>query len=217
MSKPLPITDRTRLRRAPKRADFSRETIYAILDAMPLCHIGYVIDGSPIAMPSIQWREGDHVYWHGSAAGRGGKAMDEQEICLTVSMIDRFVLARSAMHHSVDYRSAMVFGRPIKVDEPDEKKKKLRGLIESLYPGRWDLLRPMTEIEAKITSIYALPIEEASAKVRSSGVKDDEEDYALPIWAGIVPVQMQLGEPIPDPRNIDGVKVPDHIKTLKIG
>jgi len=217
MSNAIPVTERTRLRRAPKRGDFSRETVYAILDAMPLCHIGYVIDGSPFAMPSIQWREGDHVYWHSSSAGRGGRSMVEQEVCLTVSMIDSFALGRSAMHHSVDYRSAMIFGRPTIVDDPAEKEARLKGLIENLYPGRWDMLRPMTQKEAKVTMVYALPIEEASAKVRNSGVVDDEEDYALPIWAGIIPLQMHMKEPIADPRNIEGVEMPDHVGALKIG
>ena len=209
--------DWSRLRRAHERGHFDRETLYAILDAMPLCHVGYVLDGSPVVMPTIQWREGDHVYWHASRAGRGIRAAADQEVCLTVSLLDGFVLARSAMHHSVNYRSAMVFGRPRLVDDPEEKVARLRGLIEALYPGRWDLLRPMTEMEAKVTSVFALPIEEASAKVRNSRVVDDEEDYKLPIWAGILPIQMQVKEPIADPRNLEGVTLPDHVNAVKIG
>jgi uncharacterized protein len=217
MSETLPVTEKTRLRRAPKRGDFSRKTIYAILDAMPLCHVGYVIDGSPVVMPTIQWREGDHVYWHGSSAGRGLRAALEQEVCLTVSLLDGFVLGRSGMHHSVDFRSAMIFGRPTEVDDPDQKADKLKNLIDTFFPGRWDMLRPMTAAEAKATTILSLPIEEASAKIRDDGVIDDEEDYSLPIWAGVVPVKMQTLKPVPDPRNIDGVEMPDHVTSLKLG
>ncbi len=213
----LPITERTRLRRARERGDFSRETIYSILDAMPLCHVGYVLDGSPVVMPTIQWREGDHVYWHASNGGRGIKAAAKQEVCLTVSLLDGFVLARSAMHHSVNFRSVMVFGQPQKVTDRDEKEAKLKGLIEHLYPGRWDMLRPMSETEEKQTAILSLPIEEASAKVRAAGVGDDEEDYALPIWAGVVPVQMQTLAPEPDPRNLDDVNMPEHAGKIRIG
>ncbi|CCQ74491.1 pyridoxamine 5'-phosphate oxidase family protein [Magnetospira sp. QH-2] len=217
MTDPLPITPRTRLRRAPQRGAFDRATVYAILDAMPLCHVGYVLEGSPVVMPTIQWREGDHVYWHGSAAGRGLKAAVEQEVCLTVSLLDSFVLARSAMHHSVDYRSAMIFGRPLKIQDPDEKAAKLKCLIESLYPGRWDLLRPMTEQEVKATAILSMPIEEASAKIRQRGVVDDEADYARPIWAGVVPVRMQVLEPQADPRNQQGINRPDHASSVELG
>ena len=217
MSETLPVTEKTRLRRAPKRGDFSRKTIYAILDAMPLCHVGYVIDGSPVVMPTIQWREGDHVYWHGSSAGRGLRAALEQEVCLTVSLLDGFVLGRSGMHHSVDFRSAMIFGRPTEVDDPDQKADKLKNLIDTFFPGRWDILRPMTATEATATTILSLPIEEASAKIRDDGVIDDEEDYSLPIWAGVVPVKVQTLKPVPDPRNIDGVEMPDHVTSLKLG
>lgn len=211
MSSTLESTDRSRLRRHPERGAFDRESLYAILDASPLCHVGYVIDGCPIVMPTIQWREGDHVYWHGSRGGRGLKAAADEEVCLTVSLLDGFVLARSAFHHSANYRSAMVFGRPRAIDEPEEKAARLKGMIDALYPGRWDLLRPMMESEAKQTIVLSLPIEEASAKVRAAGVIDDEEDYALPIWAGVLPVHQSLGRVIPDERNVAGVEMPENI------
>ena len=213
----LRITERTRLRRVRQRGDFSRETIYSILDAMPMCHIGYVIDGSPIVMPTLQWREGDYVYWHASNGGRGIKAQAEQEVCLTVSLLDGFVLARSAFHHSVNYRSVMIFGKPVLITDTQEKERKFKGLVEQLFPGRWDLLRPMTRDEEKQTALLSLPIEEASAKVRDGGVADDEEDYALPIRAGVVPVSMQAHAPESDPRNIDGVNIPGHAKRIKLG
>ena len=217
MNETVPITERSRLRRKHERGDFSRETIYAILDAMPLCHIGYVIDGSPIVMPTFQWREGDHVYWHASKAGRGIRAAENQEVCLTVSILDGLVLARSGMHHSANFRSAMVFGRPTKVSDTDQKVEKLRQFIETLYPGRWDTLRPITPVEAKATTVLSLPIEEASAKIRHEGPVDDEEDYSWPTWAGVIPLKMQSMDPEPDPRNLDGVTLPDHATSVDLG
>ena len=217
MTETLNTTERTRLRRAHKRGDFNRDTINGILDAMPLCHVGYVLDGSPVVMPTLQWREGNHVYWHGSSAGRGILASLEQEVCLTVSLLDSLVLARSAFHHSADFRSAMVFGRPSAIEDAAQKAEKLKNLVEHLYPGRWDSLRPMTDQEAKATTVLSLPIEEASAKVRDCGVVDDEEDYGLPIWSGVVPVKMQTLDPVADIRNMEGLAVPDHAKTLSLG
>ncbi|PCI39083.1 MAG: flavin-nucleotide-binding protein [Rhodospirillaceae bacterium] len=217
MTETLPVTERTRLRRGHKRGDFKRETINAILDAMPLCHIGYVLDGSPLVMPTFQWREGNRVYWHASSAGRGIRSAENQEVCMTVSVLDGLVLARSAMHHSANFRSVMIFGKPTKITDAEEKEQKLINLIEALYPGRNDFLRPMTEQENKATAVLSLPIDEASAKIRSGDPVDDDEDYALPIWAGVVPIKMQLLPAQPDPRNLDGVEIPDHIKNIKLG
>jgi len=212
----LPKTERTRLRRLPERGHFDRETVYAILDAMPMCHIGYVIDGSPVVMPTFQWREGDRVYWHASNGGRGGKAADGKQVCLTVSILDGMVLARSAMHHSANFRSAMIFGEATKITDPAQKRKKLNNLVDALYPGRSETLRHMTETEVKQTAVYSLPIEEASAKIRSKGPVDDEEDYALPIWAGTLPIKTQVMEPVADPRNMENVEEPDYLQKLTL-
>lgn len=217
MSGQIPTTERTRLRRMPKRGSFDRQTIYSILDAMPLCHVGYLIDGKPVVTPTFQWREGDHVYWHGSRAGRGPQAAAGSDVCLTVSLIDGFVLARSAMHHSTNYRSVMVFGRPTVIDDADLKIEKLERFVETLYPGRWETLRPLTAQEAKATTVLSMPIEEASAKVRAGGPMDDEADYALPIWAGVIPVRYEIGEPQADPRNLHGVEAPPHARAFSIG
>lgn len=213
----LPITERTRLRRKPNRGHFDRATLYAILDAMPLCHVGYVIDGRPVVTPTFQWREGDHVYWHGSSASRGLRAAEGADVCLTVSLIDGFVLARSAMHHSANYRSAMVFGRPTPVTDPAEKTEKLSRFVDSLYPGRSGILRPITEKEVKATAILGMPIEEASAKIRTGGPVDDEADYALPIWAGVIPLRHAIGEIEADPRNLPDAVMPDHVRDFSIG
>lgn len=210
-------TERTRLRRLRERGRFDRETICGILDAMPMCHVGYVADGIPMVIPTIQWREGDHVYWHASNGGRGVKAWRERPVCLTVSLIDGLVLARSGLHHSANYRSVMIFGQPTLIDDPAQKRERLDGLIDSLFPGRSGMLRPTTDSEIKRTAMLTLPIEEASAKVRTGGPVDDDADYELPIWAGTVPVRMQVMAAEPDPRNLDGLATPDHVRGLKLG
>lgn len=213
----LPPTDRTRLRRLRERGDFSLQTIYAILDAMPLCHIAYLGERGPVCLPTLQWREGNHVYWHGSNASRAIRAAADHDVCLTVSLLDGFVLARSAFHHSVNFRSAMIFGRPTLVGDPERKLARLKAFIDGLYPGRWDMLRPVNEREAKATAVLGMPIDEASAKVRAGPPVDDEEDYALPIWAGVVPAGMRLMKPEPDPRNLPELDAPEHATSLKIG
>ena len=217
MSEPLQKTDRSRPRRMHERGRFDRETANAILDAMPMCHVGYLIDGKPIVMPTFQWREGNHVYWHASSAGRGVRNAEDNEVCLTVTILDGFVLARSGMHHSANYRSIMLFGKPTRVTDRDAKEAKLKSFVDGLFPGRWDTLRPINEQEAKATTILSLPIEEGSSKIRTGGAVDDEEDYELPIWAGVIPVSYSIGEVVPDERNLPGVAMPDHVKALKIG
>ncbi|MCB9598108.1 MAG: pyridoxamine 5'-phosphate oxidase family protein [Sandaracinaceae bacterium] len=201
----LTPTDRTRLRRRPQRGHFDRATIDAILDATPLCHVGYVIDGAPAVTPTLQWRHGDRVYWHGASASRALKASEGMDVCLTVSLLDGLVLARSAFHHSANYRSVMIYGRAIVVDDPTEKRAALEAFLERLYPGRWATLRPVQDKEIKATRVLSLPIEEASAKIRDAGPVDDEEDYDVPVWAGVLPLQQTFGAPEPDPRNLPGV------------
>ena len=213
----LPVTERTRLRRAAKRGRYDRAAINAVLDATPLCHVGYLLDGLPAVTPTLQWREGDHVYWHGSSASRALRASAGLDVCLTVTMMDGLVLARSAFHHSANYRSVMLFGRAVTVTDPAAKTARLRAFVEGLYPGRWDTLRPMTDQELKATTVLALPIAEASAKIRTGPPIDDEEDYALPIWSGVVPLNTVAGAPVPDPRNLPGVPLPDHVRALLSG
>ena len=213
----LPVTERTRVKRAHERGRHDRQSIYDILDATPLCHVGYLLDGKPAVTPTIHWREGDHVYWHGSSASRALRKAAGLDVCLTVSLIDGMVLARSAFHHSANYRSVMIYGTATKITDPEEKSEKLRGLVDMLYPGRWDTLRPMTAQEVKATTVLSLPIEEASAKIRTGGPVDDEEDYALPIWAGVVPIRQVVDAPIPDTRNLAELTVPNHARDFKTG
>ena len=210
----LAKTDRTRLRRAHERGAFDRPTIDAILDAQPMCNVGYVIDGKPYVTPTLQWREGDHIYWHGSSASRAIRASKGAEVCVTVTILDGFVMARSGFHHSVNSRSVMLFGRAELVPDED-KPAKLAGMLETLFPGSTDTLRPDHAQDIKGTTILSLPISEASAKVRTGPPVDDDADYALPIWAGVIPVETRTLPPISDPRNLPGVEMPAHVRDFK--
>lgn len=214
MSDTLQKTDRTRLRRAHARGHFDRATAYAILDAQPMCSVGYVINGKPYVTPTLQWREGDHVYWHGSSASRAIRASKGTEVCLTVFLLDGFVMARSGFHHSVNSRSVMLFGEAQLVPDAD-KEARLNAFIDGLWPGRAAMLRPNSALELKATSILSMRIDEGSAKIRTGGPVDDDEDYALPIWAGVIPVHQQVGALQPDPRNLDGVAPPAHLSTFR--
>lgn len=213
----LSVTERSRLRRNHRRGHFDRTTIDAILDATFQCHVGYVLDGRPMVTPTFQWREGDHVYWHGSSASRFLRHSEGAEVCLTVTLMDGVVLARSAMHHSLNYRSVMLFGPATKVTDPTEKARHLEQFVEAICPGRWATLRPISDQEVKATTILSMPITEGAAKIRTGPPVDDEEDYQLPIWAGVVPLTRSFGVPMPDPRNLPGVEPPEGLlSTLKI-
>lgn len=208
---------RARVRRLVDRGHYDRQTIHAILDAMPICHVGYVFKGTPFVTPTVQWREGDHVYWHGSSATRMIETCENADVCLTVTILDGMVMARSAYNHSCNYRSLMAFGKAFKVSDPAEKEQRLRAFTEKLFPGRWDSLRPASAKELKATTVLGLSLDEASAKIRSGAPGDDAEDYALPIWAGIIPVRMQVLPPVDDPRLMKGLTPPAHVTGFKIG
>lgn len=210
-----PASDRVRVRRVHERGHYDRATLDAVLDAGMVCHLGYVTEAGPVVIPTLYWREGDHVYWHGSSASRTLRALAPgAQVCLTVSHIDGLVLARSGFHHSVNYRAAMLFGTAEEVTDRAEVEARLKVFIDGIVPGRWDSLRPATEQEMKATKLLRLRIDEASAKVRTGGPVDDEEDYALPIWAGVVPMATRYGALQPDPRNLPGVAVPDAVAAL---
>lgn len=212
-----PKTDRVRVRRMHPRGAYDRETIDAILDAQPLAHVGYLLDGAPIVTPTLQWREGDNVYWHGSAASRMLERCDGADVCVTVTLMDGMVMARSAYNHSVNYRSVMLLGRARLVADRAEKQERLRTMVETLFPGRWARLRPMTEQEFKATTVLALPIDEVSAKIRRGPPGDDAEDLDVDVWAGVIPLRVQTLEPIADPLGRQGVAVPDHVAKFRIG
>jgi uncharacterized protein len=210
-------SDLTRLRRMNKRAHYDEATIHPILDAQPMCTVGYVFDGQPVVTPTLQWREGNHIYWHGSSASRMLETCESAKVCVNVTIFDGMVMARSAFNHSCNYRSVMAFGTAHKVVDVVEKEMRLKNFVEILFPGRWDTLRAMTAKESKATTMLSLELDEVSAKVRSGPPGDDEEDYALPIWAGVIPLATQTGAPIPCPRLVPGVPVPDHVKNYRIG
>jgi uncharacterized protein len=210
-------SERVRVKRLHERGAYDGKTINGILDAWPIAHVGYVFNGQPYVTPTLQWREEDQVFWHGSSASRMLEACEEADVCLTVTIIDGFVMARSAFHHSANYRSVMVMGKARKVTDQDEKAMRLRNFVEGVYPGRWDMLRPLTAKELKATTVMAMKLDEASAKIRKGQPIDDEEDYGLPIWAGLIPVELKVLDPVPDPRNIEGVEAPPHVRDFKLG
>lgn len=199
-------TPRTQVRRLPKRGVYDSDKIHAILDEGFLCHVGFVQDGQPFVIPTLFARSGDTLYLHGSAASRMLKtAAAEVDLCVTVTLVDGFVLARSVFHHSMNYRSAVILGKARLVTEVEEKAKALHAFTDKIAHDRWGEARVPTEQEYKATNVLAVPIEEASAKVRTGPPLDDEEDYSLPIWAGVVPIQMTIGKPQDDGRLFAGV------------
>jgi nitroimidazol reductase NimA-like FMN-containing flavoprotein (pyridoxamine 5'-phosphate oxidase superfamily) len=195
----LTPTERTRLRRRPNRGAFEADTIHAILDEGFVCHIGFVVEGQPHVIPTGYARRGEEIYVHGSSASRMLRALgDGIDVCLTVTLVDGLVLARSAFHHSMNYRSVVVFGKARLVTDDREKVEALRCFTDHIVPGRWPDLRPVTDQELCATSVLALPIREASAKIRTGPPLDAAEDHAWPVWAGVVPLYTRPGEPVPD-------------------
>ncbi|MDI3253919.1 MAG: pyridoxamine 5'-phosphate oxidase family protein [Bacillota bacterium] len=197
----MQISERAQVRRIPKRAVYDRETIHAILDAGFLAHIGFCVEGQPFVIPTLYGRSGDKLYLHGSAASRMLRTLEKgAQICVDVTLVDGLVLARSAFHHSMNYRSAVLFGTARKLDDPQQKIEGLRIISEHLIAGRWDEVRAPNEKELKATSVLEFVIEDASAKVRSGHPVDEEEDYGLQVWAGVVPLELKPGRPLADPR-----------------
>jgi nitroimidazol reductase NimA-like FMN-containing flavoprotein (pyridoxamine 5'-phosphate oxidase superfamily) len=214
----FPVSDRTRLRRRHERGRFDKATVYDILDCAMLAHIAYVIDGQPFCTPTGFWREGDCLYWHGSSASRMIRNQSAGlPVCVTVTHLDALVLARSGFHHSVNYRSVMAFGTARLVTGEAEKLRLMDAFVDRLYPGRSRDIRPPTPREAKATGFVMMPIDEASGKIRSTHVADDEEDYALPVWAARIPVRHVLCEPEPCPRLAAGSAMPEALTIFRDG
>ena len=204
-----PLSSRNRVKRLHERGFYDHETVHKILDASMMCHVSYVIDGQPYCTPTFFWREGTKLYWHGSSASRMLRNQAEGErVCLTVAHLDSLVLARCGFNHSADYRAVMAFGSAYLVTDAEEKQRAVVAMVDRFFPDRTATLRPSNKQEIKATSFIAMEIEEASAKVRSKGVADDDEDYALPIYAERIPVRTVLGAPEPCSRLLDGVTRP---------
>ncbi|MGA7703648.1 MAG: pyridoxamine 5'-phosphate oxidase family protein [Solirubrobacteraceae bacterium] len=196
---------RTRVRRMPARADYERDTIDAILDEALIAHVGFAVEGEPYVIPTLHARVGERVYFHGSSAGRTVRALaGGAQMCLTVTLLDGLVLARSAVHHSVNYRSVVVFGQATAIEQPAEKMAAIEAFTERLVPGRWEEARPPTLKELKAIQVLSLPLDEASAKLRTGPPLDDEEDYSRDTWAGVIPLRTVTGEPVPDTRLAEG-------------
>ena len=209
----LQVTERTTLHRMPKRASYDQDTIEAILDEKLFCHIGFVVNGQPYVIPTIHARVGDQLYIHGSAASRMLRAAGEGiPVCVTVTLLDGLVLARSAFHHSLNYRSVVILRTAVEVTDRTEKCEALKAVVKHVVPQRWEDIRWPTEQELKATTVLKLPIEEVSAKIRTGPPLDDEEDYAMPVWAGVLPLRLATGEPIKDPRLPEGIEVPEYVR-----
>ncbi len=216
VSEPFTPTERTRVVREPQRGVYDRETIHKILDEGLVCHVGFSADGQPFVIPTLYARVGDAIYFHGSAASRMLRGVSESaSVCLTVTLADGLVLARSVFNHSMNYRSVVALGKATLVDAPQEKLEALRAFTEKILPGRWDDARQPNEKELKATSILRLPLTEASAKVRAGPPEDDAPDYALPVWAGVIPLRTVAAAPIRDKKCDLGIPLPDYAANYK--
>ncbi|GAA3106652.1 pyridoxamine 5'-phosphate oxidase family protein [Nonomuraea salmonea] len=207
----LSTTPRTTLGRSKERGSTDRNDLYEVLDTGLICHLGVIVNGHPMVVPTGYGRIGDTLYLHGSTGAASLRAGEGGEVCVTVTHLDGIVLARSIFHHSVNYRSAIIYGRARPVTDPDERMEGLRALSERLAPGQWDYVRRPSRKELAATAVLALSLEEASVKMRSGGPKDEEEDYALPVWAGVLPLVTSWGEPEPDSVLPEGIATPVHI------
>jgi nitroimidazol reductase NimA-like FMN-containing flavoprotein (pyridoxamine 5'-phosphate oxidase superfamily) len=206
-------TERTTLKRLPKRGEYDHAAVHQILDEAFICHVGFVVDGKPVVIPTSYARIGAALYIHGSAASRMLRSLEEGiDVCVTVTLIDGLVLARSAFHHSINYRSVVIFGAANLVDDPDEKIKALHAFTDQVVPGRWEEVRWPNESELRATLVLKLPLVEVSAKVRTGPPIDDEEDYELSVWAGVVPLKLTAGPPINDDRLTTGIEAPEYAR-----
>lgn len=213
-----PIDATNRVKRKHGRGRYDHATVHALLDSAMLCHVAYVIDGQPFCTPTFYWREGSRLYWHGSSASRMLRNLENGEpACLTVTHLDSLVAARSAFNHSADYRSVMTFGKARLLDDPQEKEHALVMMVDRLFPGRTADLRQSSRQEIKGSSVIYMDIERASAKVRASGVIDEDEDWELPIYAEVIPVKTVLGEPVPCPRLVPNVDRPPSLQGYRPG
>jgi uncharacterized protein len=206
-------TERTRVWRKSGRGSYDRELVHSILDEALICHVGFVEDGQPYVIPTIHARVGETLFLHGARANRTLKALaDGIPCCVTVTLVDELVLARAALHHSLNYRSVMVLGTAREVSDPEEKERALRAVVEHIAPGRPDEIRGPDAADLKSTKLLSMEIEEASAKVRTGPPLDEEDDLDLPYWAGRLPLTLGTADPIPAPDLIEGLSVPDHVR-----
>ena len=206
-------TERTQVRRLPKRGVYGQEAVYGILDEGLVCHVGFVADGKPVVIPTGYGRQGDTLYLHGSTASRMFRALGKgADVCITVTLVDGLVLTRAASQHSMNYRSVVIFGKATVLEDPAAKREAMRVFTEHVMPGRWQEVRPPTEKELQVTTVLAVRLEEVSAKMRTGPPIDDEADYTLPVWAGVLPLELTPQTPLPDERLPREIVVPEYVR-----
>lgn len=202
-------TAKSKVKRGAKRATYDKQKVLDILDTSLICNVAQSIEGQPFVVPTCHWRDGDFFYWHGLSTARNVKHGVAQPVCINVTLLDALVMARSAMHHSVNYRSVTLFGTPEAITDEQEKERLLNVFLDKVSPGRWDSLRPISQQELKATGLVRIPINEASAKIRAEPPVDDEEDYDWPVWAGLIPMQKQWGLAVKDPKQSQNYEEPN--------
>ena len=208
----FPTTPRNKVKRLAERGQYDKAVIYPIVDAAFICHVGFVVDGQPFVIPTIHARRDDEILFHGAKASRMLKHIEAgHPLCVTVTLLDGLVMARSVFHHSMNYRSAVLYGHGRLVEPGPEKIEALRLISEAIMPGRWDDARQPTRKEMNATTVVVMPIKSASAKIRTGPPGDDDEDYTLPVWAGVVPLRQDIGMPVADPLLTKGIVVPDYM------
>ena len=210
--KTYPISNRNRVKRISNNSDYSKETVHAIIDEALFCHLGIIHDGKPVVIPTIHARMGDHIVFHGSNASRLLKISNNNEICVTITLLDGLVMARSLFNSSMNYRSAVIFGKGEIIKDHDERMAAFKSITDHIAPGRWDDARQPNNSELKQTSVVRMPIDEASAKISMGPPDDEDEDYALDYWAGVIPINQTYGEPESDPILQEGITIPDYLK-----
>jgi uncharacterized protein len=214
----FPQTERTILKRLPRRGVYNRELVYRILDEGFICHVGFAVDNRPVVIPTGYARVNDQLFIHGSQASRMLRTLaDGIDVCVTVTLLDGLVLARSAFNHSMNYRSVVIFGRAAMIEEREARLAALHAFSEHVIRGRWDEVREPTEQELKATTVLSLPLEEVSAKVRTGPPIDDEEDYESLVWAGVIPLRLVAGQPVPDPRLSEAIETSQSVRKYKLG
>ena len=210
--KTYPISNRNRVKRISNKSDYSKETVHAIIDEALFCHLGIIHDGKPVVIPTIHARMGDQIVFHGSNASRLLKISNNNEICVTITLLDGLVMARSLFNSSMNYRSAVIFGKGEIIKDHDERMAAFKSITDHIAPGRWDDARQPNNSELKQTSVVRMPIDEASAKISMGPPDDEDEDYALDYWAGVIPINQTYGEPESDPILQEGITIPDYLK-----
>ncbi|HCH31571.1 MAG TPA: hypothetical protein DE045_01340 [Oceanospirillaceae bacterium] len=187
------VTPRTQIKRGLKRAEYDVDKVHAIIDAALICHVGFLVKGQPLVIPTCHWRDGNKIYWHAHSKAQNVNAPESTDTCMTITLLDGLVMARSAFNHSVNYRSVMIFGKPQDITDPVEKQRQLKLMVDKFSPERWDQLRPITDTEVKATGVLMMDLDEVSCKVRSGPAVDEPEDVSWPVWAGVLPMTTEFG------------------------